>query len=381
MPHQQELEQWEAEVSSHMGHLNRALLKVLAIYAFGMALTRHSGQSFVVEALSQLLGGKREALRQRLRELTYESSAKRGNQRCELDVTTCFGPLMRWVLTTFDAQRRDLVLALDATYLRDRFTILAVSVVVAGGAIPVAWRIQSGGETGQWNPLWRQLLGYVKAAVPANWTVCVLADSGLYAKSLFNHIRYDLKWHPHLRIGTRGLCREPNGTWLPLAQLASRGMQPMSVHRICFKGNPLACTLLVEWDAACDQPCLVVTDVSLKHARHTTYHLRFWIERGFKALKRGGLHWEHTKMTDPRRAERLWLVMSIALLYLVTLGLAADLQLGQATYTHARRPRLSDLHHGWITLIVHLITHRPLPPTRSFAYDALSVPIPAHTYP
>ena len=381
MPHQEELEQLKADVSMYLSHLNTALVKGLAIYAFGMALTRHSGQCFVAEAMSQLLGVKRDAMRQRLRELTYESAVKRGDKRRELDVSTCFTPLMRWVLSKFDAERREIVLALDATYLRDRFTILAVSVVVVGCAIPVAWRIQRGGEKGQWNPIWRHLLGYVQAAIPADWTVCVLADSGLYSKSLFQHLRADLHWHPHMRIGTGGLCREANGRWLPLAQLASRGMQPMGCQRICFKGDPLACTLLVEWDATCDQPCLVITDLPLLQARHSTYHLRFWIEGGFKALKRGGLHWEHTKMTDPQRAERLWLVMSIALLYLVTRGVAADQWLCPVTYTRSHRQTLSSLQHGWITWIVHLITHQPLVAARNFAYDPLSLPIPAYTYP
>ncbi len=35
------------------------------------------------------------------------------------------------------------------------------------------------------------------------------------------------------------------------------------------------------------------------------YGLRTWIEQDFKTIKRGFWHWEHTRMTDPARAERL----------------------------------------------------------------------------
>lgn len=46
-----------------------------------------------------------------------------------LDVTTCFAPLLRWVLTWWPATDRRLVLALDATTLGQRFTVLAIAVV------------------------------------------------------------------------------------------------------------------------------------------------------------------------------------------------------------------------------------------------------------
>jgi hypothetical protein len=382
MSHQQELEQWNQEVSIYMGHLNTAFIKVLSLYAFGMVLTRHCGQTLVVEIISQLMGVKPNTIRQRLRELTYESQAKRGEKRDTLDVTSCFTPLMKWVLTKLDPRQKTVVIALDVTYLRDRFTILAVSVVMAGCAIPVAWHIQRGHEPGNWNPIWKRLLVAIQRAVPQDWQVSVLTDGGLYSKPLFNQIR-KLRWHPHMRIGTQGLCREPNGAWFPLATLAQRGMTPTRYRLICFKGHPLVCTLLAQWDPDYDKPCLVVTDLSLQQAHHAIYPLRFWIERGFKALKRGGLHWEHTKMTCPQRAERLWLVISIALLYLIPLGVSAENAIPRSTDTASRQRSLSCLARGWITVMVHLISHQPICTHSStpFAYDPIPIPVPAHTYP
>jgi len=43
------------------------------------------------------------------------------------------------------------------------------------------------------------------------------------------------------------------------------------------------------------------------------YSMRSWIECLFKDSKRGGLAWHHTKITDPKRAERHWLAIAIAL--------------------------------------------------------------------
>src|SRR5262249_13808393 len=50
------------------------------------------------------------------------------------------------------------------------------------------------------------------------------------------------------------------------------------------------------------------------------YQMRFWIEDEYKDGKRGWFHWEQTKMTDPQRASRLWLVMGIAMHQAILLG-------------------------------------------------------------
>src|SRR5437660_12556346 len=48
--------------------------------------------------------------------------------------------------------------------------------------------------------------------------------------------------------------------------------------------------------------------------------MRAWIECGFKDWKRGGWDWQQTKMTDPARASRLWLVMAVATFAVVRAG-------------------------------------------------------------
>jgi hypothetical protein len=43
-----------------------------------------------------------------------------------------------------------------------------------------------------------------------------------------------------------------------------------------------------------------------------------------KDSKRGRWHWEQTKMTDPARAEWLWLIIAVATLWTVAVGCAAE---------------------------------------------------------
>src|SRR5260221_2118886 len=59
---------------------------------------------------------------QRLREWCYGTDDKKGHKRRELDVSTCFAPLLQWILSLWPADQPRLALALDATALKKRGT-------------------------------------------------------------------------------------------------------------------------------------------------------------------------------------------------------------------------------------------------------------------
>jgi len=111
---------------------------VLVHYVYGVLVLQHCGQIRIAMFLGELWGEPFHNVRQRLRELTYAGASKRGKNRRELKVSDCFAPLLRWVLSKLPVDDKQVVLALDATYLGERFVILAVSVVVSQTAIPVA---------------------------------------------------------------------------------------------------------------------------------------------------------------------------------------------------------------------------------------------------
>lgn len=363
MSHREELKRLNAEVSRHLGHLNKSFIQVLSLYVLGMTLVKHAGQNQIAAVLVAFMGGNLGSMKQRLRELNYESAAKCGEKRQELVVKSCFAPLLAWVLTKFQSEQRELVLAADATYLRDRFCILAVSVVVAKTAIPVAWHIQTAQAQGAWNPIWFELFELLATAIPQDWQVSILTDAGLYSKPFFQELAKRRNWHPLMRITASGLF-QARGTknWQSLQELVFRGMQPVCLEGHCFKGKPLYATLILRWDADYENPCLVLTNIAVQAVKHYVYALRYWIELGFKDIKRGFLHWEQTKMTCPKRAERLWLVMSISLLWLTSLGeLAADLPQWEAFVASKKGTRLSRPLLGWLLLFSALLKQQDLP--------------------
>ena len=199
---------WIGQVVSAFPHLSRPQATVLALYSFGAILAQRCGLNSVAATLAALLGLGYLTIRSRLQEFYQPASAKSGTRRRELDVTACFAPLLAWILKGWPSKR--LALALDATSLGDRFTVLSISVVYRGSACPVAWKIVQANVRHAWKPEWITLLRLFQTLVPAGWTVIVMSDRGLYARWLFQEI-VALGWHPLMRITHQSKFRK-NGS-------------------------------------------------------------------------------------------------------------------------------------------------------------------------
>jgi len=324
--------QWNATVSRYLPHLSRPQAGVLALWSLGMVLSRSCGLSQVSVMLSLLLGQSERTLRQRLREWYFPAQDKAGTHRRQVEVERCFAPLLRWVLAWWPEQSRELALALDATSLGQRFTVLCVSVVVCGCAIPVAWKVLVYNQEGSWQPYWQAVLAHLDGVIPPDWTVLVLADRGLYASWLYRQIVAQ-GWHPFLRINLGAKAALPGSDrwewlshWLP-----AEGCQWAERMR-CFadKKTRLECTVLLCREPGYEEAWVVVTDLAPDEVQGAWYRLRAWIEGGFKDYKRGQWGWQHTKMLDPERAACLWLALAVATLWVVGVGSQAEVSLPAA---------------------------------------------------
>lgn len=371
------LSAWTASVSINLPHLSTPQARVLAWWSYGIALTRCCGRGTVATFLALLVEQNVGTVEQRLYEWCLDAPDKAGPKRQALDVTTCFVPLLHWIVRLWASPR--LALTVDATSLSDRFVVLAVSLVYRGCAIPVAWTILPAGQKGAWRHEWLRMLRLLRPAIPADWTVLVLADRGLYARWLFQRI-VRLGWHPFLRINQgckfrpaghakfywlRELCGQVGQRW--------RGSGTAFVTREC----QVACTLVAWWGAGHAEPWYILTDLPPDGCDAQWYGLRSWCEQGFKCTKRGGWQWQQTQMTDPARVARLWLAMAVATLWVISVG--SDLEIGLTSAgvdvpdlrpilgarapTQPRRTRLFRL--GWLWLLVQGLHGRVLPlPTR-----------------
>jgi hypothetical protein len=111
--------QWTHEVSTAFAHLSKPQIWGLVLWSAGMALSGVAGISQISALLAIVLQEQEQTVFQRLREWYLDAEQKSGKKRRELDVSSCFAPLLGWVLRLWRSEKRQLPLVLDATSLDD----------------------------------------------------------------------------------------------------------------------------------------------------------------------------------------------------------------------------------------------------------------------
>lgn len=299
-------------VETHLPHLRPAQQRSLALWVTGTLLAGRCSQSAVLTALEPLLPGTdRNTLRQHLRDGLRDGAEKAAPCQISLDVTTCFAPLLRWVLSAWHGDQ--LALALDATTLADRVVVLCLSVLYRGSALPMAWRVLPANQPGPWLPHVAALITDVAGVIPPTMTVLVLTDRGLWSPRLWQQIRA-LGWHAVMRI-------RPDATFAPLGQPRRPAKTLVPGPGCAWVGTGTAFkhthvrqmgTLVVVWETEQAEPWLLLSDLAPDEIGLAWYGLRVWIEQGFRALKSAGWQWDRIRRTDPDRVARHWLVLAVA---------------------------------------------------------------------
>ena len=166
--------QVQQTIETHLPHLSQPQLAGLVLWVCGAILAGSACQNAVASALSPWRSWNN--LRQYLREWLYDGSDRARPCKTQLDVTLCFAPLLRWVLTWWVSGR--LAVAIDPTLKGDQTTAIVISVLYRGCAIPVAWSIHRATQKGSWMDPTVELLRELAPAVPREMTVIVLCDRG-----------------------------------------------------------------------------------------------------------------------------------------------------------------------------------------------------------
>lgn len=329
----QALARWTVLLRQHFPSFSRPQATGLALWSIGIVLASSASLHAVTLALATWLSWKRFSIRRRLQEWYLEAAAKKGHgsagkgyQRRDWDPHATAPALLRWILDGWPNQQ--LVLALDPTNFGDRFTVLNISVLYRGCAVPVSWTVVEGGQPEAWEPHWERMLQALAQQVPAGWQVLVLTDRGMYSPQLFRCLQ-QLHWHPFLRIRAQGFYR-PLGSqkWLNLEELHPPMGQTQAFPAELFKNEEgrLQGTLVAYHGAEYAEPWLIVTDLPAGIAQASWYGLRGWIEQGYKRVKSEGWQLQRTRISDCARLERLWLAMAVATLWVLEVGGADEVE-------------------------------------------------------
>ena len=103
--------QMQQTIQQRLPHLMASQRTGLTLWVYGAIAAGSACQNAVIAAIWS--AGKRESLRQYLREWLYDGSDRARLTSAQLDVSACFGPLLKWTLNLWQSER--LALAIDPT--------------------------------------------------------------------------------------------------------------------------------------------------------------------------------------------------------------------------------------------------------------------------
>lgn len=204
-----------------------------------------------------------------------------------------YQPLLQTALR--DWQQHRLYVALDTTTLWGRFTVVYLSVIYRGRAVPIVWHVLRSStaavrlETVQ--PLMKQAAQYL----PAGVEVVLLADRGFFKMGLFKTAR-DLHWHFRIRIKSVAWVSRPGQMpMLKVARLCPKPGEARFFHRMWLGKERLGPVhLAIAWSESNGKvdPWYVVSDQRTDLTTFDEYGLRFDIEELFLDEKSANFQFE-----------------------------------------------------------------------------------------
>ena len=325
MSHGQLLHDMDHALRQLLPQFSRPLQKSLAAALTGTVL-----------AESAVLSQAASAMPGRATNRSHERRLQRLVANPHLASPSAQAALIRSVL---GARRGRLNLLLDATTTgasaRDAGThTLVLSLGLHGRAQPLAWQSWTADQPGQkWVRATDRLLAAVAAQQPPATDPVVMADRGLSGRSLAEAVRSHA-WHFLLRVIRTTRIQMADGTVQTLATLAPEpgtsclleGVRIWAPRRKRGRvwhtdwEQGVVVNVVAVWRHGDPEPWFLVTDLPAQRRRGTEYRERTWEEEGFRDTKSLGLRWEHSRVRDPQRVERLLLLIAFALLWLMGLG-------------------------------------------------------------
>jgi hypothetical protein len=146
---------------------------------------------------------------------------------------------------------------------------------------------------------------------------------------------------------------EPNGPWLAAQSIyEAAGLKPGQVKHWSLVAFTEAhqipdLTMTVHWEAGCEEPLCLISNLAPEEQPHLIYDKRYWVETLFGNCKSRGFQLARTHMTTPEHLDRL--ILGLAIATCLTLGLGTHLiVINQADQVdRADRRDLSLFQLGW----------------------------------
>ena len=308
------LYQWTEEIRKNMPNLSKPQAKVLAAFSVGIAKEEGCGLSAAAKKLP-FVGNP----------ATVERRIQRFIANDGIDHAESCRAMARWVIGSLP-ENRPVVILVDETSQKDRLKAMVAAVAFEGRSLPVAWWVY---PNEKWPmgmvELIAEMLGWIRDAMDelgGGRKAIVVADRGIgNSPSLLREIE-SLGMFYLMRVTKKVRVMMEDGEVSPFDEMPNAPGKPWRRRAKAFKKSGwIECWAECVWDCDHAEPWFLVTNCPESEGRE--YGIRMWIELMFRDMKSGGWKWERSRVWRPERANRLWLAMSLAYVWMVSLGVAA----------------------------------------------------------
>lgn len=343
------LRSWRARVQEVWPDLHGHQLNGLAAASLAMAQAQHCQLS-------------------RMAAVTVSSakvpSSERRWQRLLANRRLQVQPLARQWARSVLADAGSLLLAIDETPQANHLRSMKLSRLVRGRALPLLWYTYRPHALPMNQPdMVLDLLKQVDALLPKDERrPTLLADRGLSWSAVVDFCT-EHGWHFVLRLQHPTRVKLDDGRELAAGELAPRKGACWRGAAQVFKGAGWrAVNLVAWWPQDSDEPWLIISDLPPSRAQCRRYRSRMRQEQSFRDEKSHGFHWELSRVRDPEHADRLLLIMAMAMTLLIRLGLKL-MRSGRRHHLERKdRRTLSVFQLGLRLLQRALASQRPPPP-------------------
>ena len=209
------------------------------------------------------------------------------------------------------------VLMMDQSKISDGFECLMVSLRVGERAIPVAWRVkqtQGGIGFSEQEPL----LDAVAAMIPQGVSILLAADRFYGTSSLIRWCQ-NRGWKYRIRL-KKDLILLHQGGEITTGDAARAGIAALTDARLNESGVLTHIGILHE--NGHKEPWVIAMDEVPSKGRVLDYGMRWGIEPMFSDFKSRGFSITKTQLRHADRIERLLLILTVALYWAVSTGMA-----------------------------------------------------------
>lgn len=279
-----------------------------------------------------------------------------------LDADAALDSWAGWVLGPVAA----VTLLLDETPQHNHLRSMKVSRMVGGRAIPILWHTYRPDDLPmRQDELVIDLLERAASALPAGARPTLMADRGLCWPGIVDFC-VEHGWHYLLRAQGQTRVRFDDEGASSLAELAARPGDRWCGRAEVFKKAGWRRVNVVAWfSPRRSERWLLITDLPADLRRCKQYRKRMRQEQSFRDEKSHGFRWNDSRIRDPAHAQRLLLVMALAMAWLILLGLKTLTRGQRHRYERPDRRSLSLFQLGLRVIQNNLHPAQPPPTIKS----------------